>query len=39
VLTFPGFREFIGRQAASRVLAFISAYMVGGFEGHYYPEL
>ena len=25
--------------AATRVLAFISAYMVGGLEGHYYPEL
>ena len=39
VLTFPGFREFIVKPAASRVLAFISAYMVGGLEGHYYPEL
>jgi dihydroorotase len=39
VLTFPGFREFIAKPAASRVLAFISAYMVGGLEGHYYPEL
>ena len=39
VLTFPGFREYIAKPAASRVLAFISAYMVGGLEGHYYPEL
>jgi dihydroorotase len=39
VLTFPGFREFVVRPAATRVLAFISAYMVGGLEGHYYPEL
>ena len=39
VLTFPAFREYIARPAASRVLAFISAYMVGGLEGHYYPEL
>jgi dihydroorotase len=39
VLTFPGFREYVVRPAASRVLAFISAYMVGGLEGHYYPEL
>lgn len=39
VLTFPGFREYIVKPAASRVLAFISAYMVGGLEGHYYPEL
>jgi dihydroorotase len=39
VLTFPGFREYVVRPAATRVLAFISAYMVGGLEGHYYPEL
>jgi dihydroorotase len=39
VLTFPGFREYIARPAETRVLAFISAYMVGGLEGHYYPEL
>ncbi|HEY0420810.1 MAG TPA: amidohydrolase/deacetylase family metallohydrolase, partial [Acetobacteraceae bacterium] len=39
VLTFPAFREYIVKPAASRVLAFISAYMVGGLEGHYYPEL
>jgi len=39
VLTFPGFREFAVNPAATRVLAFISAYMVGGLEGHYYPEL
>ena len=39
VLTFPGFREYVAKPAATRVLAFISAYMVGGLEGHYYPEL
>ena len=39
LLTFPGFREFAAKPAASRVLAFLSAYMVGGLEGHYYPEL
>jgi len=39
VLTFPGFREYVTKPATSRVLAFISAYMVGGLEGHYYPEL
>jgi len=39
VLTFPGFREYVVNPAATRVLAFISAYMVGGLEGHYYPEL
>ncbi len=39
VLTFPAFREYIVKPSKSRVLAFISAYMVGGLEGHYYPEL
>jgi len=39
VLTFPAFREYIVKPSRSRVLAFISAYMVGGLEGHYYPEL
>src|SRR5882762_6731655 len=39
VLTFPGFREYAAKPASTRVLAFISAYMVGGLEGHYYPEL
>ncbi|WP_422003271.1 amidohydrolase/deacetylase family metallohydrolase [Reyranella sp.] len=39
VLTFPGFREYVVKPSATRVLAFISAYMVGGLEGHYYPEL
>lgn len=38
-MTFPGFREFIARPAKSNVLAFISAYVVGGLEGHYYPSL
>lgn len=38
-MTFPGFRHFIARPAATRVLAFISAYVVGGLEGHYYPQL
>lgn len=39
VLTFPAFREYAAKPMATRVLAFISAYMVGGLEGHYYPEL
>lgn len=39
VLTFPGFREYVVKPASTRVLAFISAYMVGGLEGHYYPQL
>jgi dihydroorotase len=38
-MTFPGFREFVVAPAASRVYAFLSAYLVGGLEGHYYPTL
>ncbi len=29
----------MAQTAHSRVLAFLSAYLVGGLEGHYYPEL
>lgn len=38
-MTMPGFREFIAKPAKSRVFGFISAYVVGGLEGHYYPTL
>lgn len=38
-MTFPAFRHFIAEPAKTRVLAFISIYVVGGLEGHYYPEL
>jgi dihydroorotase len=38
-MTLPGFREFIAKPAHTNVLCFISAYLVGGLEGHYYPEL
>lgn len=38
-MTLPGFREFIVEPAESRVLSFLSAYLVGGLEGHFYPEL
>jgi dihydroorotase len=38
-MTLPGFRHFVAAPAASRCLAFISAYLVGGLEGHYYPQL
>jgi dihydroorotase len=38
-MTFPGFRKFIVEQAQTNVLAFLSAYVVGGLEGHYYPSL
>ncbi|RVU35111.1 amidohydrolase/deacetylase family metallohydrolase [Hwanghaeella grinnelliae] len=38
-MTLGGFRHFISEPSASRVLAFISCYLVGGLEGHLYPEL
>ena len=38
-VTMPAFRHYIVEKSQSRVLAFISAYIVGGLEGHYYPEL
>jgi dihydroorotase len=38
-ITLPGFRHFVAEPAATRVLAFVSAYLVGGLEGHYYPDL
>ncbi len=39
LMTLPGFRKFIVENAETRVLCFISAYMVGGLEGHLYPSL
>ena len=38
-MTFPAFRQFIAKPSASRVLTFISIYVVGGLEGHFYPDL
>jgi dihydroorotase len=38
-MTLPGFRKFIVEPAETRVLCFLSAYLVGGLEGHLYPEL
>ena len=38
-MTLPGFRHFIAEKAQSRTYAFLSAYLVGGLEGHYYPNL
>jgi dihydroorotase len=38
-ITIPGFRHFVAEPAATRVFAYISAYLVGGLEGHYYPDL
>ncbi|HYU11476.1 MAG TPA: amidohydrolase/deacetylase family metallohydrolase [Stellaceae bacterium] len=39
LMTFPAFRRYVVEPAATRVYAFLSAYLVGGMEGHYYPEL
>ncbi len=38
-MTLPGFRSYVAEPAQSRVYAFLSAYLVGGLEGHYYPAL
>ena len=38
-MTLPGFRHFVAEPSKSRVYAFLSAYLVGGLEGHYYPQL
>ena len=38
-MTISGFRAFIAEPAKTRVLCFISAYLVGGLEGHLYPDL
>jgi dihydroorotase len=38
-MTLPGFRHFVAEPAVTRVLAFLSAYLVGGLEGHYYSSL
>src|SRR5258708_2467236 len=38
-MTLPGFRHYIAEPAQSRVYAFLSAYLVGGLEGHFYPNL
>jgi dihydroorotase len=38
-MTIGGFRHFIAAPAKTRVLCFISAYLVGGLEGHLYPDL
>ena len=38
-MTLPGFRKFIVERSPTRVLAFISAYLVGELEGHLYPSL
>ncbi|SEG80977.1 amidohydrolase/deacetylase family metallohydrolase [Marinobacterium lutimaris] len=38
-MTLPGFIKYIIEPSKTRVIPFISAYLVGGLEGHFYPEL
>lgn len=38
-ITLPGFRRYVVEPSKTRVLSYLSAYLVGGLEGHYYPEL
>ena len=38
-MTLPGFRHYVVKSAVSRVVTFLSAYLVGGLEGHYYSAL
>jgi dihydroorotase len=38
-MTLPAFKEFVVKPKKSRVVTFLSAYLVGGMEGHYYPSL
>src|SRR5436190_15855109 len=38
-MTLPAFREFVVNAKKSRALAFLSSYLVGGMEGHYYASL
>ncbi len=38
-MTLPAFREFVVKPKQSRIYAYLSSYLVGGLEGHYYPSL
>lgn len=38
-MTVGGFRHFIAEPSETRILCFISCYLVGGLEGHLYPDL
>jgi dihydroorotase len=38
-MTIGGFRRYVADTARSRLLCFISCYLVGGLEGHLYPDL
>jgi dihydroorotase len=38
-MTLPAFRHHVVEAHRTRVFAYLSAYLVGGMEGHYYPSL
>jgi len=38
-MTLGGFRHYVSGPARTRTLCFISCYLVGGLEGHLYPDL
>jgi dihydroorotase len=38
-MTIGGFRHYLVDKVDSRLLCFISCYLVGGLEGHLYPDL
>jgi dihydroorotase len=38
-MTLGGFRHYLAETSQSRLLCFISCYLVGGLEGHLYPDL
>lgn len=39
LITLPAFRHYVAEASRSRVLCFLSAYLVGGLEGHAYTSL
>ncbi len=38
-ITMPAFRAHVVETSRSRIFTYLSAYLVGGLEGHYYPSL
>lgn len=38
-MTLGGFRHYLAERSHTRLYCFISAYLVGGLEGHMYPDL
>jgi len=38
-ITLPAFRAHVVERKSTRVFAYLSSYLVGGLEGHFYPSL